>query len=84
MDDNGSYEGLAFSPDGKTLAAKGSNGVQLWDVDAGKVTKTLKGGGGSYTNGFPCNCVAFSANGKLLALGGGDGSIKVWDIESGK
>ena len=37
-------EGVAFSPDGKTLAmASREANVQLWDVATGKLLETLKG-----------------------------------------
>jgi WD40 repeat protein len=35
--------GMALSPDGRTLAAGGKNGVVLWEVASGKVRKALRG-----------------------------------------
>jgi WD40 repeat protein len=48
--------------------------IKLWDVKAGKETATLKG----HTNGVIG--VTFSPDGKTLASGSGDHTIKLWDI----
>ena len=74
---------LSFTPDGKTLAAVGgdpaqSGEVQIWDVDARKIrhsivtsTDTLFGG-------------SISPDGKLLACGAADKSIRLYELASGK
>ncbi len=73
----GIVDGVAFSPDGKTLASGASapdKSVRLWNVADAKEVKNLGMHGGSvYT-------VAFSADGKYLASAGGDNLIKVWDV----
>ncbi len=63
---------LAFSPDGKILAA-GTNDrtVDLWEVESGSVRETLTGLGWSVWS------VSFSPDGRWLAAGGGQ-AIKVW------
>ena len=72
--------GLAFSPDGKTLAT-GSRDltVKLWDAATGKLLRTLVG------HGEPgVLCVAFSPDGKTLASGGMDGTCRIWDVYTGE
>lgn len=53
---------LAFSPDGRYLAAASSNGVFLYDVAARKVAEVLP-------TADPPSALAFSPNSELLAFG---------------
>ncbi len=66
---------LVFAPDGETLAAASSAGTELYLYDTGTGERVGK---------FPWNrwgvrCVAFSPDGALLAVGAGDGIVRVWD-----
>jgi hypothetical protein len=70
--------GLAFSPDGNTLATCGYDRlVKLWDVNTGKERRALKDHSDAVYR------VAFSPDGKLLASGGADRAVKVWDVPTG-
>ncbi|MBN9119507.1 MAG: WD40 repeat domain-containing protein [Planctomycetes bacterium] len=66
---------LTFSPDGKTLAVAEEN-VHLYDVsgESPKAIGVLKS-----RVGFGIRSIAFSPDGKLLAFGGCDHSVRVWD-----
>jgi hypothetical protein len=71
--------GLAFGPDGRTLASCGYDRlVRLWDVDAGKELRTLK------DHSDAVYAVAFSPDGKRLASAAADRAVKVWDVATGK
>lgn len=71
--------GLAFSPDGRTLATCGYDRlIKLWDTTSGREIRTLKDHSDSVYS------VSFSPDGKWLASGGADRAVKVWDITSGK
>lgn len=66
--------GLAFSPDGRALAARGPDlSVHVWDVAAGKEVSRLQGHMGRVET------VAFAPDGKTLASGATDTTVLVWD-----
>jgi transcriptional regulator with XRE-family HTH domain len=70
---------LAFSPDGKKLAAIGSSHTaKIWDVASGKLLVTFSG----HTNNI--FSLAFSPKEELLATGSLDGTALVWDTRTGQ
>jgi WD40 repeat protein len=75
----GPVAGLAFAPDGRTLAtASFDKTIKLWDVAAARERTTLHG------HTAPVFTVAFSGDGKRLASGAVDGIVKVWDPAAGQ
>jgi RNA polymerase sigma factor (sigma-70 family) len=83
------YDGLAVSPDGKTLAlVHAEKEIQLRKVASGKVLASfplpdsarMDVRGGPYWQ----YRLAFSTDGKILLLGTGGGIIHRWDVASGK
>jgi WD40 repeat protein len=69
--------GLAFSPDGKRLAAVYfAAGGKIWDVSTGEELMSLQ----SFDSGL---AVAYSPDGTLLATCGGGGKLQLWDARSG-
>lgn len=79
---------FAFSPDGRLVAASiprrgseadelGRTGLALWRLADRAVAVELKGLPTAYR-------VAFSPDGRLVAAGGNDGALRIWDIRTGK
>src|SRR4051794_8524525 len=79
--DGGGVNGVAFSPDGKTIAVASEGALlQMWDVASGQLLQTLADG-----KSFAMTSVAFSPDGKILAAGSeGSPSLQLWDAASGE
>src|SRR5262249_14594353 len=73
---SGGYTSVAYSPDGKYLAAVGeSRVITAWDVGAGEVVLTLPESPGLV------HAVTYSADGKRLAAAGQ--GVTLWDAVTG-
>ena len=71
----------SFSPDGRLLAINQpgiwTNGLALWEAPTGRLHRRLP---------LPCamNGVAFSPDGSLLAGGGSDQRVHLWNVATGE
>jgi WD40 repeat protein len=78
---DGLASGLAFAPDGKSVASGGiGTPVRLWDPATGKALRKIDGSSRTFS-------LTFSPDGKMLAGGGVGGqpvSLRLWDPVSGK
>ncbi|MDR6598384.1 WD40 repeat protein [Saccharothrix longispora] len=69
---------LAFSPDGRFLAAASESGTaQLWNVADPALAQSPSEVLG---HGDSVRAVVFSPDGRLLATGGDDATIRLWDV----
>ena len=86
------HSAMLFSPDGKTIASRATNAtaIHLWDVETGKSAKVL---GDQPVAGQPFGRVyvqqnsatlAFSPDGKAIAEGLQNNSVRLWDVATGK
>ena len=91
---------VAFSPDSRWIATGSYDGtVKIWDAATGKEVRTLNGEpvsgiepirlpghnkGVSSAYGKAILAVAFSPDGRKIAAGGVDSTVKIWDTLSGE
>jgi WD40 repeat protein len=69
---------LAFSPDGRSLVSSDWRSTHWWDVATGREDARRRWRVGRV------NTLAFSADSRLLALGGSDNVVRLWDVTTGK
>jgi WD40 repeat protein len=68
---------IAYSPNGKQLAACDSNQLKVYDPVSGELIMALSGHQGDVIS------VAFSQEGKYLATGSVDTTVRIWDASNG-
>jgi uncharacterized protein with WD repeat len=73
---------VTWSPDGKTLAVCSAAGeVMLGNIET---LNTLSLQPLQIANGNSVDCLAFSSDSQMLAAGGQDGKVRIWQVNSGE
>ena len=73
--DNGPVDSVTYSLNGKTLGILGADTAELWNVATGQQI------GSSFADhATEPNSGVFSPNGKILAVIGPDGSVRLWNV----
>ncbi|WP_421658094.1 caspase family protein [Leptothermofonsia sp. ETS-13] len=77
---SGAIAAIAFSPDGKLLAAiaRDSNQVRVWSVETGVLQFQLQSGGGAIIR------LAFSPDGQWIATVDSQQAVHLWRVRSGQ
>jgi WD40 repeat protein len=74
----GAWQGVAFSPDGQSLAVATLDGLALCDPVSGRERARLKNEQGGFSG------LAFAPNGGLVASRGRESAVCLWEVPSGK
>lgn len=70
---------IAFHPDGKRFVSSSNRAVSLWDIQSGDLLrKPFK------WQVYKMGAVAFSPDGKMLAIGASDLKVRLWNMHSFK
>jgi WD40 repeat protein len=70
---------VMLSADGKKLACHGKQSIDIWAIDSGKKIREL-----ADRTGFGSAMFVFAPDGRAIAGGSIEGTIRLWDSDSGK
>jgi len=80
LDNVGSVNNIALSSDGRTLVTASFGTIRVWNLRTGEVVRTLN----QVHSKKSVNALAVSPNGEILASGGDDNNVILWDLKNGR
>lgn len=76
---NSSISSVAFTPDGKLIAAGGfDRNIRLWEIATGQEIGNL------ISHSDRVSALTFNAEGNILVSGGWDGTVCLWQLNTGE
>ena len=80
LDNVGGVNAIALSPDGQTLVSASFGTIRIWNVRTGRLVRTLN----PVHSKKSVNTLAVSPDSSILASGGSDNNLILWDLKTGR
>ena len=77
---------IAYSVNGKYMASSSFNTLRIWDLEAtrGKSSPFAAACRCIVGHSSAITCIAFSSDSRFLISGGSDGTVRIWEVDSGE
>ncbi|MEG4809466.1 serine/threonine-protein kinase [Microcoleus sp. F8-D3] len=80
LDNKGNVNAIALSPDGQTLVSASFGTIRIWNARTGRLLRPLY----SVHSKKSVNTLAVSPDNSILASGGDDNNVILWDLKTGR
>ncbi|TAG62111.1 MAG: serine/threonine protein kinase [Oscillatoriales cyanobacterium] len=80
LDNVGSVNAIALSPDGQTLVSASFGTIRIWNLKTGRLVRTLN----PVHSKKSVSTLAVSPDNSTLASGGNDNNVILWDLKTGR
>jgi RNA polymerase sigma factor (sigma-70 family) len=83
-DGRGGIRGVAFAPDGRSIAVSTNAATIVHDVASGRPIRRFEEQSQRHEGKAQASALAFSADGSILAVAFADAALDLWDIRTGR